>query len=114
MAEIRSATREMVVQRLSVNSEAKKGNSQKATCILMRAWVTVPKEMVALRDQGLELFEQADDSGRLALHWGMCMVAYPFFTMVAESTGRLIRLQGTVVQAQVLRRFWDQIGEREQ
>ena len=43
----------------------------------------------------------------------MCMVAYPFFTMVAESTGRLIRLQGTVVQAQVLRRIWDQIGERE-
>jgi len=113
VAEIRSATREMVGQRLSVNSEAKKGNSQKATCILMRAWVTVPKKMVALRDQGLELFEQADDTGRLALHWGMCMVAYPFFTMVAESTGRLIRLQGTVVQAQVLRRIWDQIGERE-
>jgi len=43
----------------------------------------------------------------------MCMAAYPFFTMVAESTGRLIRLQGTAVQAQVLRRIWDQIGERE-
>ena len=42
----------------------------------------------------------------------MCMVAYPFFTMVAESTGRLVRLQGTVAQAQVLRRIWDQIGER--
>jgi hypothetical protein len=41
------------------------------------------------------------------------MVAYPFFTMVAESTGRLLRLQGTVVQAQVLRRVWDQIGQRE-
>jgi hypothetical protein len=113
VAEIRSAMRAMVSQRLSVNSEAKKGNSQKATCILMRAWVTVPKEMVALRDQGLELFEKADDTERLALHWGMCMVAYPFFTMVAESTGRLLRLQGTVVQAQVLGRIWDQIGERE-
>ena len=66
VAEIRSATREMVGQRLSVNSEAKKGNSQKATCILMRAWITVPKKTVALRDQGLELFEQADDTGRLA------------------------------------------------
>jgi hypothetical protein len=113
VAEIRSAMRAMVSQRLSVNSVAKKGNSQKATCILMRAWVTVPKEMVALRDQGLELFEKADDTERLALHWGMCMVAYPFFTMVAESTGRLLRLQGTVVQAQVLGRIWDQIGERE-
>jgi len=113
VAEIRSAMRDVVGQRLSVNSEAKKGNSQKATCILMRAWVTVPQKMVALRDQGLELFEKADDTGRLALHWGMCMAAYPFFTMVAESTGRLIRLQGTAVQAQVLRRIWDQIGERE-
>ena len=102
----------MVSERLSVNSDAKKGNSQKATCILMRAWITVPKETAALRDKGIELFQRADDADRLALHWGMCMVAYPFFTMVAESTGRLARLQGTFAQAQVLRRVWDQIGER--
>ena len=112
VAEIRSRIKDLMGQHLSINSSAKKGNSQKATCILMRAWVTVPQKTAALRDQGLELFEHADASDRLALHWGMCMVAYPFFTMVAESTGRLIRLQGTVAQAQVLRRIWDQIGER--
>src|SRR5207245_7329917 len=43
----------------------------------------------------------------------VCSSDLPFFTMVAESTGRLIRLQGTVVQEQVLRRIRDQIGERE-
>ena len=58
MVEIRSAMREVVGQRLSVNSEAKKGNSQKATCILMRAWVTVPKKMVALRDQVLSFLKK--------------------------------------------------------
>jgi len=113
VAEARSAIREVVGQHLSVNSAAKKGNSQKATCILMRTWVTVPEKTVALRDCGLRLFETADRADRLALHWGMCMVAYPFFSMVAESTGRLLRLQSTVAQAQILRRVWDQIGERE-
>jgi hypothetical protein len=34
----------------------------------MRAWITVPKETAALRDQGIELFQRADDASRLALH----------------------------------------------
>ena len=43
----------------------------------------------------------------------MCIAAYPFFRTVAEATGRLMRLQGTVRAAQVQRRVREQLGERE-
>jgi hypothetical protein len=41
------------------------------------------------------------------------MAAYPFWGMVAETTGRLLRLQGTVGAAQVQRRLRETLGERE-
>src|SRR5207244_3478913 len=50
---------------------------------------------------------------RLAVHWGMVMAAYPFFGRVAETTGRLLRLQSTVAAAQVQRRIREELGERE-
>lgn len=111
--EIRSALKEDILrQRLSVGSTAKKGNRQKATCILMRTWVTVPARAVALRDRALELLTRGNEDDRLILHWGLCMVVYPFFTLVAGTTGRLLRLQGAVAQSQVLSRLWKQIGQR--
>ena len=41
------------------------------------------------------------------------MAVYPFFGTVAESTGRLLHLQGAAAAAQVQRRVREQLGERE-
>jgi hypothetical protein len=41
------------------------------------------------------------------------MAAYPFWYVVAESTGRLLRLQGNATAAQIQRRVREQLGERE-
>ncbi len=112
-AEIRAALKEDILrERLSVGSKAKKGNRQKATCVLMRTWVTVPPRAAWLRDHALELLAHFGPEERLILHWGLCMVAYPFFTLVAGTTGRLLRLQGAAAQSQVLSRVWKQIGQR--
>ena len=43
----------------------------------------------------------------------MTMAAYPFFGAVAETVGRLMRLQGTCATAQIQRRIREQLGERE-
>ena len=48
----------------------------------------------------------------MLVHWCMCMAVYPFFSKVAEATGRLLRLQGTVAAAQVQLRVREQLGER--
>ena len=41
------------------------------------------------------------------------MAAYPFWRVVADVTGRLFRLQGSVVPIQVQRRAKELLGERE-
>jgi hypothetical protein len=43
----------------------------------------------------------------------MTMATYPFFGIVAETVGRLLRLQGSSAAVQVQRRVREQLGERE-
>lgn len=69
--------------------------------------------MRAHRDEGMEHLQRLPREEHVAIHWGMCLAAYPFFGLVAETTGRLLRLQGTVAAGQVQRRLREQLGERE-
>lgn len=48
----------------------------------------------------------------LALHWTMALAAYPFFAAVAESVGRLLRLQGALTRSEVHRRVAEAFGDR--
>jgi hypothetical protein len=43
----------------------------------------------------------------------MAMAVYPFFSVVAETVGRLLKLQGTAAAVQVQRRVRELLGERE-
>ncbi len=97
---------------LSIGSNARAGNRAIAIYILLKVWVTVPEQVKGLRDDGLVLFKQHAPQDRLVIHWGMLMAVYPFFRAVAETVGRLQRLQGKVVAAQVQRRMREQLGER--
>lgn len=111
--EIVAALSEQLKDRLSVGNDPKRGNRDKAITILTKVWVTVPKELQPLRDKGLELLQRLQVNDRILVHWCMCMAVYPFFGMVADATGRLLRLQGTTAAAQVQRRVREQLGERE-
>ena len=104
---------ERLREQLSVGNDPERGNRDKAITILTKVWVTVPEEFQSLRDQGLELLKRLNRNDRMLVHWCMCMAVYPFFSKVAEATGRLLRLQGTVAAAQVQLRVREQLGERE-
>ncbi len=108
-AEIRTKIQSEVQQTLSIGSTAKKSNAQKARCIVMRTWVTVPAQHKGFRDQGLQLWKRGE---RLAIHWGLAMIAYPFFASTAEHTGRLLRFQDAVQDEQVLRKVRAEYGDR--
>lgn len=112
-AEIVAALRERLKEKLSVGNQPERGNRDKAITILTKVWVTVPKELQSLRDEGLEHLRASGPNERLLLHWCMCMAAYPFFGTVADAVGRLLRLQGTAGAAQVQRRLREHYGERE-
>ena len=112
-AEIVAALSERLKEKLSVGNEPERGNRDKAISILTKVWVTVPKELQTLRDEGLDHLQAQAPNERMLVHWCMCMAVYPFFGTVADAVGRLLRLQGTAGAAQVQRRLRERFGERE-
>ena len=112
-AEIVAALSERLKEKLSVGSQPIRGNRDKAITILTKVWVTVPRDLHALRDEGLDHLRARGPSDRMLVHWCMCMAVYPFFGTVADAVGRLLRLQGTAGAAQVQRRLRERFGERE-
>ena len=111
--DIVAALTERLRETLSVGNDPQRGSRNKAISILMKIWVTVPRELRILRDEGLELLQRSDTSDKMVVHWCMCMAVYPFYGTVAEAAGRLLSLQGSVCAAQVQRRLREQLGERE-
>ena len=112
-SEIYDVLSERLSKELSVGSTARRGSREKAITLLLKTWVRVSPSLQPLREDGIALLKGARRNERLPLHWGMTMAAYPFWRVVAEVTGRLFRLQGTVSPLQVQRRVKELFGERE-
>lgn len=100
-------------RQVSVSGQARRGNRQKILTILKRTWVTPPPAAKPLQPRALQLLRQLPRAGHLPLHWGMVTASYPFWGVVADQVGRLLKLQGTVTAAQVQRRIREQYGDRE-
>jgi len=111
--EIEAELKALLQDKLSVGGSAVRGNREKVITILVRTWVAVDDDLRLLRKDGLQLIRTLPPREHLAVHWGMVMAAYPFWGVVAETAGRLLRLQGTVGAAEVQRRVRELKGERE-
>jgi hypothetical protein len=112
-AEIKAALTDILKNQLSINGTAERGSRDKTITILLKTWVTVPRHLRPFRDEGLDHFRRLSTKEHLPVHWGMAMAVYPFFSVVAETVGRLLKLQGTAAAVQVQRRVREQLGERE-
>jgi hypothetical protein len=112
-ADIYRSLRDRLKDEMSVGREPKRGSREKTITLLLKTWVRVPKALRATRDEGIKLLHGVRRADRLPFHWGMTMAAYPFWRVVADVTGRLFRLQGTVAPLQVQRRARELLGERE-
>ena len=112
-ADIAAALREALQDQLSVGQNPERGNREKAITILLKTWLRVSAELVPFRDHGLRLIQRLPPELHVAVHWAAAMVAYPFFGEVAQTTGRLLRLQDDVTATQVQRRLKERFGERE-
>jgi hypothetical protein len=111
--QVKTILQEHLHDKLSIGGTAQRGNREKAITILLKIWVSVPTWLQPLRDDGLGHLRRLPHADHIAVHWGMIMAAYPFFGAVAETVGRLMRLQGTCAAAQIQRRIREQLGERE-
>jgi len=112
-AAINDSLQALLKEKVSIGGKAVRGNREKAITILIKIWLNVPKDLEALRTDGLELLRKLPRKNQIAVHWGMSMAVYPFWAAVASHTGRLLRLQGTAAITHVQRRVREQYGERE-
>jgi hypothetical protein len=110
---VNEALQSLLKDRVSVGGNAERGNREKIVTILLKTWLTVPIELQSFRSDGLELLKSFSQGDRIAVHWGMVMAVYPFWSDVAVQVGRLLRLQDCASAAQVQRRVREQYGERE-
>jgi hypothetical protein len=85
---------------------------RKTVTVLTRIWVRVPNNDQPLQAEALGLLPSVLPQERLWLHWGMCLLAYPFFRDVAAIVGRLLALQGEYDSGQVRRRIRESWGQR--
>lgn len=83
----------------------------KTITLLCRIWVNPPKAH-HLRDEALNLLPVLLPEDRLWLHWGLCLLAFPFFRDVVGTIGKLIALQGECSMGQVTDRMISGWGER--
>lgn len=110
---INDALQELLKDKVSIGGQAERGNREKIITILMKVWLNVPRELEALRVDGLELLKRVPRTDRIAVHWGMVMAVYPFWASVASHVGRSLKLQGSATAVHIQRRLREQYGERE-
>lgn len=104
----------MLSKHHSVGSTAVRSQRAKTVTVLVRTWLSVQPQNVQFRDAGLGLLATAQAKQHICFHWGMTMVSYPFFGLVAESAGRLLKLQGSSSADQIRRRIQEKLGARDQ
>lgn len=90
-----------------------RGSLDKTVTILLIVWARPVAELQSFHRSAVELYNHLPSHERILVHWGLTMSAYPFWSSVASSVGRLLNLQGTASANQVQRRLREQYGERE-
>jgi hypothetical protein len=83
-----------------------------AITMLMKIWYLVDEETIPLRDKALEMFPHLTKEERLLVHWGMTILAYPFFKDLVQELGKLFRLQDEVPSAVIGRKMKELYGDR--
>jgi hypothetical protein len=97
----------------SVAESGERGARSKTITVLLRLWVVPDPRTDGLRQDAIRLLPLCAPPERLALHWGLAIAVYPFFSDVVSAIGRLLRLQPRIGLAEVVRRAKEKWGDRD-
>lgn len=111
--QIRVSLDELLSGKIAANSQSKRSSRSKRITILMRIWLGHASPHEGFRQDGLALIQKIPANLHLPLHYGMTLVAFPFFTAVAENIGRLLTIQDAFTIEQLQRRMRETLGQRD-
>jgi hypothetical protein len=83
-----------------------------ARTILFKIWYLVEQEYNSLQQDALKLIEEVYPEERKVIHWGMTLLAYPFFADMVNELGTMFKLQDEVPSEQITRRIKALYGDR--
>lgn len=91
-----------------------KGNKSRknAITILMKIWYLDKKTNTSIQKRAFKLLPQLDSQERIAIHWGMTLLTYPFFKDIASEIGRLASGQHDFSSSQIYRKMKALYGDR--
>jgi hypothetical protein len=113
--EARTEERKSLYEKLDdyLYAEIKGDKSRKnAITMLMKIWYLVEDEHKELQKEAFELLQELNQQERIVLHWGMTILAYPFFKDVVTEMGYLFKLQNEVSSQQIGRKMKGLYGDR--
>ena len=85
---------------------------RKTITVLTRVWSRIPESDRPLRERAFVLLPTLNQTDRIWLHWGMCLLAYPFFRDVARTVGHSLRYYGSFSKQEIIQRMSETWGER--
>jgi hypothetical protein len=83
-----------------------------ARTILFKIWYLVDDDYKHLQQEALRLMDEVSQKERITIHWGMTMLAYPFFKDLINEMGMLFKLQQEVSSDQISRKIKALYGDR--
>lgn len=84
---------------------------RKTKNILTATWLKAAVVEEAFKKEAVNLFVNANNSERLALHFGMSIATYPFFLSLGKILGRLFKLQDEITNTEFQRRVIESNGD---
>ncbi|MBA7475185.1 hypothetical protein ES707_10551 [subsurface metagenome] len=85
---------------------------RKTITVLTRVWARIPDSDRPARDRAFVLLPALNQGDRIWLHWGMCLLAYPFFRDVVRTAGHSLQYYGSFSKPEVIQRMSEIWGER--
>jgi hypothetical protein len=107
-----AAAREAMREHLSVQLPGREG-VEKSVRVLMRPWFPSDRNEVRLRDEAAGLVGEVPAEERFVVHWGLLLVAYPFFRDTVAAIGRLAAIEPSFTAVGLRRRLIERYGDRE-
>jgi len=96
-----------------IKIEVPKSEERRKTIdVLTRIWIRIPKKYEKIRYSALEFYDDLDPDERIVLHWGMLLLAYPFFRDIVYSIGLSLKIQDNFTSTQLRNRLVSNWGHR--